>query len=271
VCGRAPIDSIAPKHTAAYRDGRKTKRRLRKDGTVRDPAGKPAPALANRELALFSDTWNMAREWGYTSKENPCRGVSKNEEKQRDFYADAEVWDAVNAQAVDELKGALDLAYLTAQRPGDVIKMTVQSVTADAVLVRQGKTNKFLQIQLATFGGDKTQLGVVVERIKAKKVRGFSLLMTPSGQALTKHTLRVRFEDARAAAVEKALKDGKKELAARIRLFQFGDVRPKAASEIEDIKQASKLLGHSEEEIAKKVYRRVGEKVNPTREAIQSA
>ncbi|MDC8784526.1 site-specific integrase [Roseateles koreensis] len=75
----------------------------------------------------------------------------------------------------------------------------------------------------------------------------------------------MRFVDAREAAAAKAKADGKAALAARIKQFQFRDVRPKAASELDDIKQASKLLGHTEEEITKKVYRRVGEKVNPTR------
>jgi hypothetical protein len=26
---------------------------------------------ANREITLFSHVWNMAREWGFTAKENP--------------------------------------------------------------------------------------------------------------------------------------------------------------------------------------------------------
>lgn len=42
------------------------------------------------------------------------------------------------------------------------------------------------------------------------------------------------------------------------------DIRPKAASEIE-LAHASRLLGHSTEEMTKKVYRRVGEIVKPTK------
>jgi len=38
-----------------------------------------------------------------------------------------------------------------------------------------------------------------------------------------------------------------------------------ARSEIEDIGHASRLLGHSKEEMTKKVYRHVGEIVNPTK------
>jgi len=58
---------------------------------------------------------------------------------------------------------------------------------------------------------------------------------------------------------------GNADLAASVRQFQFRDIRPKAASEIEDIGHASRLLGHSKEEITKRVYQRVGEIVSPTK------
>ncbi len=54
-------------------------------------------------------------------------------------------------------------------------------------------------------------------------------------------------------------------MAIRIRQFQFRDIRPKAATEIEDISHASKLLGHTKEEITRRVYRRIGEAVDPTK------
>lgn len=70
--------------------------------------------------------------------------------------------------------------------------------------------------------------------------------------------------DAREAAYRQALEDKHFDLAKRIAKFQFRDIRPKAASEIENIEQASKLLGHSEEQITRTVYRRVGERAKPT-------
>ena len=76
--------------------------------------------------------------------------------------------------------------------------------------------------------------------------------------------LRNRWDDAREKAAIKAAADGDLALAASIRLFQFKDIRPKAASEIE-LAHASRLLGHTTEEMTKKVYRRVGEIVKPTK------
>lgn len=262
VFASAPIDAITPQHIARYRDARMTKARTLKNGTVQ-PA-KRATVAANRELALFSHIWNKAREWGYTAKTNPCAGVSKNKETPRDFYADDEVWQAVRAVAAQELRDAMDLAYLTGQRPADVLKITRASVTDAALMVKQGKTGKMLSIQLEE-DGERNALGRLLDAIKARKVSGLHLLMTAGGLKLNKHTLRVRFENARAAAAEVARAAGNTPLAERIELFQFRDARPKAASEIGSITAASELLGHSKEAITKKVYVRVGQKVKPTR------
>lgn len=76
--------------------------------------------------------------------------------------------------------------------------------------------------------------------------------------------LRNRWDDAREKSAIKAAADGDPALAVSIRQFQFKDIRPKAASEIE-LTHASRLLGHSTEEMTKRVYRRVGEIVKPTK------
>lgn len=235
----APIDAITPQHVAQYRDKR----------------GAAAPVRANRELALLSHVFNLAREWGYTAKENPCRGVRKNRETPRDYYADDAVWSAVYQAACDELRDAMDLAYLSGQRPADVLKMRFSDIKDGALEVEQNKTKRKLRIVLAG-----TQLGAVIERIRARKVSSVYLIATASGVPLKKHTLRVRFDNARL----KAQKVADEALASRIQAFQFRDIRPKAASET-DLEHASKLLGHTEHEITQKVYRRVGETVKPVR------
>lgn len=218
----------------------------------------------NREISLLSHVWNMAREWGYTAKENPVRGVRKNAESGRDFYADEAVWQAVQAHACDELKAAMQLAYLTGQRTADVLKMRLSDIDQDALLVKQGKTGKFLRIAL-TVDGQRSQLGMLIDNLTKRSGRqtlSFYILAMPNGQPLTYTMLRNRFDDARAAA---AVNQTDTKLAARIKQFQFRDIRAKAASDIDDITAASKLLGHAGERITADVYRRAGEKVNPTR------
>ena len=234
----APIDAITPQFIAQYRDKRSV----------------AAPVRANREIALFSHIWNLAREWGFTAKENPVKGVRKNKEKPRDYYADDETWAAVYGAACQELQDAMDLNYLTGQRPADVLKMRLSDIKEGALEVAQNKTGKKLRITL----GD-SKLNTVIERIKARKVTSLYLIATPQGKPLNQYTLRVRFDQARINAAQ-----NNPDLADRIMAFQFRDIRPKAASEI-DLEHASKLLGHTEQEITEKVYRRVGEVVKPTK------
>ena len=242
----APLDSITPQHVAQYRDKRTAK------------------VSANRELALLSHVWNMAREWGYTAKANPVRGVKKNKEVARDFYADDALWQAVQAHAGFELKAAMQLAYLTGQRTADVLKMRLSHIDKDALLVKQGKTGKFLRIAL-TVDGARSELGHLVDQLTQRTGRqalSFFILAMPNGQPLTYTMLRNRFDDARAAA---AAAHADPAMAVRIKKFQFRDIRAKAASDIDDIQAASKLLGHAGQKITADVYRRAGEKVNPTR------
>lgn len=252
VFNSAPIDSITPQHIAQYRDRRSAKVR------------------ANREISLLSHVFNCAREWGYTAKSNPARGVRKNKEQPRSFYADKAVWDAVMKHAKVELRDAMDLAYLTGQRPADVLRMSETDIRNAALEVRQGKTQKYLRILLDRDDGTRTELGILLDRIRARpsRVKSLRLVATPNGQPLNKGTLRIRFDAARAAAAKEAEEQGTPEmlaLAERIREFQFRDIRPKAASEIDDVTEASELLGHTQQQITRKVYVRVGKSVKPTK------
>lgn len=247
----APIDAITPQHIAQYRDKRTAKVR------------------ANREITLLSHIFNMAREWGYTARESPARGIRKNKETPRDYYADRAVWDAVYGQACDELKDAMDVAYLTGQRPADVMKMMETDIRDGALEVRQNKTRKRLRILLDAEDGTRTELGKVLDRIRARprKVKSLYLVATPAGGPLNRWTLRVRFDAARKDAAKETEETGTPEgkaLAERIRQFQFRDIRPKAASET-DLEHARKLLGHTQGQITETVYRRVGEVVKPTK------
>jgi|SRR5450830_15277 len=246
--GKAPIDKISPQDIARYRDAR------------------TAPVRANREIALLSHVFNMAREWGYTQRDNPCRGVRKNRERPRTYYAEADVWNAVYSAGQDGLRDAMDLAYLSGQRPADVLKMSKHDIRNDELHVRQNKTTHVLRIRLHV-DGQPTELGACVDRLLARPVQSMSgeLICTERGQPLTAKMLRDRFDVARATSATKAEAAGQLDLAKRIRAFQFRDIRPKAASEIVSLDDASKLLGHTDNQITQRVYRRVGESVKPTR------
>ena len=251
-------DRVTPRAIAIYRDAR----------------GATAPVRANREITLLGHIFQKAREWGLASRANPVTGVEKLPERPRDYYLDDLVWASILAVASDELRDAMELAYLTGQRPADVRRMRLSDVRDNALEVRQGKTKMRLRILLDLPDGSRTDLGKLIDRIKARQVAGIGgqLVMTPAGKPLTAPMLRTRFEAARAIAALKA-ETGQPDqgiaadpdLAARIRACHFADIRPKAASEMTSLVQASNLLGHTQEEITRKVYVRRGKEVLPVR------
>ncbi|WP_431494853.1 tyrosine-type recombinase/integrase [Pseudomonas brassicacearum] len=242
----APVDAMTPQVIAQYRDTRSAKVR------------------ANREIALLSTIFTHAREWGLTDKANPCSRLRRNKEVPRDFYAGEIVWNAVYEEADQELKDAMDLAYLSGQRPGDVLKVSKTDINNGFLRVGQDKTGKLLRIRL-----HDSRLGIFLDELLDRKatagITTSTLITNKNGLRMSYAMLRNRWDEARERAAANAAANADTGLAATIRQFQFRDIRPKAASEIEDISDASRLLGHSTEEMTKRVYRRVGEIVKPTK------
>jgi len=177
------------------------------------------------------------------------------------------VWKAVYTEATQELRDAMDLAYLTGQRPADVLKTSTTDLNNGFLMVGQGKTEKRLRIRLEDEGTQSNLSAFIEALLERKSINGIktsTLITNTSGLRMSQQMLRNRWDEAREKAAVKALTEGNTALAASIREFQFRDIRPKAASEIE-LDHASRLLGHSTEEMTRKVYRRVGEIVKPTK------
>ena len=134
-------------------------------------------------------------------------------------------------------------------------------------MVKQGKSSKKLRLRLEEDGvqsGLSTFIDELQKRRSLNGIKTSRLITNTSGLRMSQQMLRNRWDEAREKAAVKAGAAGDSALAILIRQFQFKDIRPKAASEIE-LAHASRLLGHSNEEITKKVYRRVGEIVKPTK------
>lgn len=208
---------------------------------------------ANREKALLSHIWNFAREYGYTAKANPCAGVRGVPERGRDVYVHDDEYRSVWDAAEPPLRDAMDLAYLTGQRPADVLAMDERDLRDGAIEIAQGKTGAKLRIEVA---GD---LAAALDRIAARKrgyvVRATRLIVDERGQPLTERQLRRMFDAARADAGVS---------------WQFRDLRAKAATDktdaAGDIRQAQAQLGHSTITMTEHyVRKRRGAKVTPTR------
>jgi integrase len=240
----APLDQIKPMHIRQFLD---------------DHADKPT--TANRCKRVFSTMWNKARGWGYTDLPNPCEGVQGHTLGKRTVYITDAIFDAVRGCASDPLRDAMDLAYLTGQRPADALKMTEHDIIDGHLIVTQEKTKQPLRIQIVG------ELAGLLERIQLRKARckvqTAALLVNTQGKRLTGPTLRTHFDQARKDAREKHPK-----LASAIKNFRFYDLRAKAADDTADGRgeeAARDLLGHESVKTTQRHYLRRGKIVHPTK------
>lgn len=233
----APLDAIRPVNVRQYLAWRHE-----------------APVRANREKALLSHIWNFARAEGYTDRPNPCAGIKGNREPGRDQYIEDAQYNAIWDAADDCLRDAMDLAYLTAQRPGDVLRLTEMDVRDGVLHIAQGKTGTKLRIEIA---GELAQL---LARIRTRKqghaVYSTRLIVNEQGRALGTNALSRRWAKAcRTAGITN---------------LQFRDLRAKAATDKEEssgsIRAAQRQLGHATVRMTEHYTRnRQGSKVTPTR------
>jgi len=163
---------------------------------------------------------------------------------------------AVYQVADQPLRDAMDLIYLTGQRPADTLSISETDIRNNEIEITQGKTGKRLRISIQ---GD---LKEVIDRMLLRKSNigalSQKLLVNESGQALSSDALRSRFDRVRnAAGIPK-------------HAFQLRDLRAKAGTDktdlAGDIRQAQKQLGHTSVTMTEHYVRnRRGDKVEPTK------
>jgi integrase len=240
----APLDAIRPAHIRRFLDSRRDK-----------------PTTANRCKRLLSTMWNLARDWDYTDLPNPCTGIIGFELGKREVYITDEVFKAVWNHATTPLRDALDLGYLTGQRPADAMKMTSHDIEDGHLIVQQGKTKQKLRIAIT--GQLAELLGRIVVRKAQYRIECASLLVNTHGKPMTKAVLRKHFAAAKKTAIAKH-----PDLKAQIDAFWFYDLRAKAADDTADQRggqAASDLLGHENTRTTARHYLRRGKIVAPTK------
>lgn len=240
----APLEAIEPQHLRMFLEKHKD-----------------MPTTANRCKRLFSHIWNTARGWGYTALPNPADGIKGHALGKRNFYIDDGLYRLIYEHASAPLRDAMDLAYLTGQRPGDVLKLSEQNIQDGHLVLKQAKTARPLRIAIVG------ELKALLDRIKSRKaalpVSSIYLLVNDKGLKLSQTTLRSRVAIARREATKAHPK-----MADQIGSFWMRDLRAKAADDTSDQKgdaAAADLLGHTDIRTTKRHYLRRGKKVTPTK------
>lgn len=253
--GDAALDEIEPVHINQFMSWRVDKARqwLRDRGMkVTKESGH---VRANRERALFSHIFNYARGKGLTSAANPCLGLNGLSETGRDVYVDDDTYKIVWSAADEPLRDAMDLAYLTGQRPADTVFMSEKDIQDGYLHVKQGKTSARLRIEITG------RLAEVLTRIRARKE---TLLSTSARLVLNQYGRPVQ-----PRTVTEWLRQVRETTGIDANAFQFRDLRAKAGTDKEDTQgmaAAKDQLGHSTEKMtARYVRHRLGKRVTPTK------
>lgn len=231
VFGKMRPSDIRPVHVAKYLDLR----------------GETAPVRANREKALLSHIYSMAMRWGIVDS-NPCRGVARNTETPRDrLVTDRELCGFITHAASQGDTGTLLaltawLAYLTSQRKGDLLKLRLDKIADEGLMIQQGKAGAKVLIEWT----DRLRECVAELRALPRPIQGMYLICNRAGQPYTDSGFKALWGRAMTAWVKSG---GER--------FHFHDLRAKAVTKmVEDGRQARDLSGHTTDAMVTKVYDR---------------
>lgn len=171
--GFAPED-VEPVHIGQYLERRC------------DDEGKPAPVAANREIAFFSSSWDLARRRGWIKLPNPCAGIERNREKQRKRVAKPGEIKALlfdeNGQARDCIEADMvELTLRTGIREADMLHLKLTQLEEEGIRVKPRKTDASTEVE-QVFEWDP-DLKALMDRVKARRRRvgSFYLFGTTRG------------------------------------------------------------------------------------------
>lgn len=225
------------------------------------PKGKIA---RNRIVGVLSAVYTKAVGRWYVADRNPCRGVERNKRKARTRYVTDAEYRAFYAICNPRLQVAMDLALLTGQRQGDILKLRWSKVTKEGIEFKQGKTSKRLLVAMSD------ELEAVLNRARAflPHLPREYVLRTEKGSAYTENGFRAMWQRAMRRAskgVKIRLGGGKRTEPILKERFTFHDLRAKSASDSVEFQQAYERLGHTSPSMTRAVYDRGVRKVQPLR------
>lgn len=231
--------------------------------TYRAKRAESSITQANREKSCLSSVMTAAVEWGLM-KTNACREVPKLHEGERDRYVSDDEFMAVYELATPTLQIAMDLATITGQREGDLLKLPCNDprvYTKQGMVFKLGKSKRRHPRHGQIVETAKTlvvewspELRAVIERARSlgPQLRP-ALICTTEGERYTESGFRSNWHK----LLVKATTPGPNgEPPALAEWFTFHDLRAKRASDAEDVLEANEALAHDDMKTTQKVYRR---------------
>ena len=238
---------IAPSTMRTYRLGVKKLSKILaefrpRDVTARDIMTilhhhKETPAMANQLRAVLVGSLEYAFVEQLVDR-NVARDTKSLKQVKRDRYLTDQEYRVIYEQASPTLKAIMDIAYITGQRVGDVLKITYADLTETGISVIQQKTKKRMTVEWS----DELRAAVESAKKLHQCVKAFSLFHTHKGTAFTYWNFRQHW----VRAIE----------GTGIENIHFHDIRAKAGTDAKSQGLDSQtLLGH-ESERTHKIYLR---------------
>jgi integrase len=204
--------------------------------------------MRNRQIATLSAVCTKAVGRWFEMDRNPCAHVERTPPTPRDRNVSDAEFAAVRALANPRLQVAMDLALLTGQRQGDLLRMRWSQVTTEGIVLQQGKTGKRLLI------GMSPALEEVLNRARA------FLPHLPREYVLRRRDGKPYTENGFRAIWQRTMRRYKAKGGQR---FTFHDIRGKSATDSETLNDAYERLGHTSIAMTRRVYDRGVRKVRP--------
>ena len=143
------------------------------------------------------------------------------------------------------MRDLMDIAYITGQRPVDIVGIHSSHIHEGILHISQQKTGAKLRFEISG------KLKEIIDRIHQDN--GY-LFLNSHGKPLSRAALSRQFLELRKTVMQQ-----RPELAEELSAFQFRDLRAKAATDIylaADTRSASDQLGHTSEQMTKTYIRR---------------
>lgn len=206
------------------------------------PAGRKGRIQRVRQLAVLSAAFTQAVSFWYVMDRNVLRDVKRPKSRPRTRYVTHEEYDGVRAMAPLRVRLAMEIAYLTGQRQGDVIGLEWDDID-DRIHFVQSKTGKRIGMRIGP------ELEKTLDRCwmlpKGGHYGGQYVLARRMGGRYTSEGFRALWQRTINAWVRRG--------GAR---FTFHDLRAKCVSDSKSLQSASDRAGHQDQTMTKRVYDR---------------